>query len=126
MHSKLAAFHVSWYMSQNNSPGVDYAFFRSLKDLPNIFLLYFVVGIRRHNDFFFILRCPGMLSDHGTSKTLLMLQISNLCVVYLHPPSVMFITKASNIFSASWYSGPIYLPLIWETKCDVLFCSMPR
>lgn len=77
MHSKLATFHVSWYMGQNNRVSMEYAFSRPSKMPSRTFAFFFVVGGRRCNFFFFILRgCPGMLPDYWASNILLRLQIS--------------------------------------------------
>lgn len=77
IHSKLAIFHVSWYMDQNNSASMEYAFSRPSKMPSRHFAFFFVVGGRRCNYFFFIVReCPGMLPDYWASNILLILQIS--------------------------------------------------
>ena len=87
MQPKLATFPVSWYMDQNNSPSVEYAFSRPSEMPARHSAFFFEVRRRRYSIFFFILRGgPGMLPDHWTSNSLLMLQTSYLyspeCYVY--------------------------------------------
>lgn len=126
IYSKLATFHVSWYMGQNNSASVEYAFSRPSKMPSRHFAFFFVVGGRRCNYFFFIVReCPGMLPDYWASQHFTDIADLLISVGFIFTyPRVMFITKASNLLLI--LNVPAQFTYHWYGRPNVMFCGMPR